>query len=62
MSSASASISLTLAKLATGESECDKRKGDRMVDIKLHGKGNSKILWRKAGQPNYLVDAVDSDQ
>ena len=34
----------------------------RKVDIGLHGKGNSKLLWRKAGQPSHLVDVVDSDQ
>ena len=34
----------------------------RKVDIRLHGKGNSKIPWRKAGQPSHLVDLVDSDQ
>ena len=33
----------------------------RKVNIRLHGKGNSKIPWRKAGQPSYLVDVVDSD-
>ena len=30
--------------------------------MRLHGKGNSKIPWRKAGQPSYLVDVEDSDQ
>ena len=35
---------------------------NRKVDIRLHGKGNSKIPWRKAGQPGHLVDVVDSDQ
>ena len=34
----------------------------RRVDIRLHGKGNSKLPWRKAGQPSHLVDVVDSDQ
>ena len=34
----------------------------RKVDIRLHGKGNSKLPWRKAGQPSHLVDVVDSDQ
>ena len=34
----------------------------RKVDIRLHGKGNSKLPWRKAGQPRHLVDAVGSDQ
>jgi len=34
----------------------------RKVDIRLHGKGNPKLLWRKAGQPSHLVDVVDSDQ
>ena len=29
---------------------------------RLHGKGNSKLTWRKAGQPSHLVDVVDSDQ
>ena len=32
------------------------------VDIGLHGKGNSKLPWRKAGQTSHLVDVVDSDQ
>ena len=30
--------------------------------VRLHGKGNSKLPWRKAGQPRHLVDVVDSDQ
>ena len=30
--------------------------------IQLHGKGNSKLPWRKAGQPRNLVDVVDLDQ
>ena len=34
----------------------------RKVDIRLHGKENSKLSWRKAGQPSDLVDVVDSDQ
>ena len=33
-----------------------------VVDIRLHGKGNSKLPWRKAGQPRHLVDVEDSDQ
>ena len=36
--------------------------GHRKVDIRLHGKGNSNLPWRKAGQPSHLVDVVDSDQ
>jgi hypothetical protein len=32
------------------------------VDIRLYGKGNSKIPWRKAGRPRPLVVVVDSDQ
>ena len=32
------------------------------VDIRLPGKGNSKLPWRKAGPPNHLDDKVDSDQ
>ena len=35
---------------------------DRKVDMRLHGKGNSKLPWRKAGQPRHLVDVVDSEQ
>jgi len=34
----------------------------RKVDIRLHGKWNSKLPWREAGQPRHLVDVVDSDQ
>jgi len=34
----------------------------RTVDNRLHGKGNSTLPWRKAGQPRHLVDVVDSDQ
>ena len=34
---------------------------DRKVDIRLHDKGNSKLPWRKAGQPSHLVDVVNSD-
>jgi len=30
--------------------------------MRLHGKENSKLPWRKAGQPRYLVDVEDSDQ
>ena len=37
-------------------------KDDRKVDIRLRGEGNSKLPWRKAGQPSHLVDVVDSDQ
>ena len=33
-----------------------------IVDIRLHGKRNSKLPWRKAGQPSHLVDVVDSDR
>ena len=36
--------------------------GQRKVDIRLHGNGNSKLPWRKASQPSHLVDVVDSDQ
>ena len=35
---------------------------DRKGDIRLHGKGNFKTPWRKAGQPRHLIDVVDSDQ
>ena len=31
------------------------------TDIRLHGKGNSELSWRKAGHL-HLVDVVDSDQ
>ena len=34
----------------------------RKVDIRLHGKGSSKLPWRRACQPNHLADVVDSDQ
>ena len=34
----------------------------RKVDVRLPGKGNSKLPWRKAGPPNHLDDKVDSDQ
>ena len=34
----------------------------RKVDRRLHGKGDLKLPWRKAGQPSHLVDVVDSDQ
>ena len=34
----------------------------RKVNIRLHGKGNSEVPWRKAVQPRHLVDVVDSDQ
>ena len=34
----------------------------RKVDIRLHAKRNSELLWRKAGQPRHLVDVEDSDQ
>ena len=30
--------------------------------MRLNGRGNSKLPWRKAGQPIHLVDMVDSDQ
>ena len=35
---------------------------DRKVNIRLNGKGNSKLPWRKACPPSHLVDVVDSDQ
>jgi len=38
------------------------KKTYRRVDIRLHGKGNSKLAWSKAGQPRHLVDVVESDQ
>ena len=38
------------------------RMEDRKVNIRLHGKGYSKLPWRKAGQPRHLVDVVDSAQ
>jgi len=34
----------------------------RKVDVRLPGKGNSKLPWRKAGPPKHLDDKVDSDQ
>ena len=34
----------------------------RKVDSRLHGKRNSKLPWRKAGQPSHLVGVVDLDQ
>ena len=34
----------------------------RKVDVGLHGEENSKLPWRKAGQPSNLVDVVYSDQ
>ena len=34
---------------------------DRKIDIRLHGKENSKLAWRKAGQLRHLVDVEDSD-
>ena len=30
--------------------------------VKGHGKGNSKLPWRKAGPPNHFDGNVDSDQ
>ena len=33
-----------------------------LSDIRLHGKGDSKLPWSKAGQPSQLVDVVDLDQ
>ena len=35
---------------------------DGKVDMRLHGTEDSKLPWRKAGQPKHLVDVVDSDQ
>jgi len=32
------------------------------VNIRLHGKGDSKHPWRKAEQSRHPVDVVDSDQ
>jgi len=34
----------------------------RKAEVRLYGKGNSKLPRRKAGQPSHLVDVVDSDQ
>ena len=31
-------------------------------DVRLPGKGNSKLPWREAGPPNHHDDKVDSDQ
>ena len=36
--------------------------GDKKVDMRLHEKGDSKLPWRKAGQPRHLVNVEDSDQ
>ena len=36
--------------------------GSRKVDVRLPGKGNSKLLWREAGPLNHLDDTMDSDQ
>ena len=36
--------------------------GRRKGDVRLPGKRNSKLPWRKAGPPNHLDDNVDSDQ
>ena len=35
---------------------------NRKVGIRLHGKKNSELSWRKAGQPSHLVAVVDWDQ
>ena len=35
---------------------------NRKVAMWLHGEGNSKLPWRKAGQPSHPVDVVDSVQ
>ena len=34
----------------------------RKVDVRLPGKGNSKLSWREAGPLDHLDDTVDSDQ
>jgi len=34
----------------------------RKVDVRLPGKGNSKLPWREAGPLNHHDDIVDSDQ
>ena len=34
----------------------------RNLDVRLPGKGNSKLPWREAGPLNHLDDIVDSDQ
>ena len=34
----------------------------RKVDVRLPGKGNSKLPWREAGPLNHHDDVVDSDQ
>ena len=37
-------------------------RGARKVDVRLPGKGNSKLLWREAGPLDHLDGIVDSDQ
>ena len=34
----------------------------RRVDVRLPGKGDSKLPWREAGPLDHLDDIVDSDQ
>jgi len=34
----------------------------RKVDVRLPGKGNSKLPWRETGPLNHLDDVMDSDQ
>ena len=42
--------------------ECKLDLDPRKVDVRLPGKGNSKLPWREAGPPNHLDDKVDSDR
>ena len=53
-----------LTRVAKGEGQAVLGAGmkSRKVDVRLPGKGNSKLPWRKAGPPNHLDDKVDSDQ
>ena len=51
----------TLGSRVTKEKKKKVSEEDRSVDVRLHGKGNSKLPWRKAGQPSHLVDVVDLD-
>ena len=50
-----------------GHAECQMLNAEpqmrsRKVDIRLHGKGEFKLPWRKAGLLRHLDDVVDLDQ
>ena len=51
--------SFNTSLLTAKKRSCVCVEANRKVDVRLHGKGNSKLPWRKASQPSHVVDVVD---